>query len=71
MTQFDRQFKQSMRGLLAKNELEADSAAYDVAHQIIEEGMASLSWRQRFIYLEEVVPLLRKHRLAPQPDWVL
>lgn len=71
MTQFDTQFKQSMRRLLAKNELKADSAAYDVAHQIIGEGMGSLSWRQRFIYLEEVVPLLRKHRLAPQPDWVL
>jgi hypothetical protein len=71
MTEFDMQLKQTMRILLAKNALKPDSAAYGVAHQIIGKGMTSLSWRQRFVYLEQVIPLLRKYRLAPQPDWVL
>ena len=71
MTEFDTRLKQTMRILLAKDELQADSAGYGVAHQILGQGMGSLSWRQRFVYLEEVVPLLRKHRLATQPDWVL
>ena len=71
MTQFDTHLKRSVRSLLAKNELHRDSAAYGVAHQIVGEGIVSLSWRQRLIYLEDVVPLLRKHHLAPQPDWVL
>jgi hypothetical protein len=71
MTEFDVQLKQSMQTLIAKNAFEADSAAYSVAREIVLEGIASLSWRQRFVYLEQVVPLLRKYRLAPQPDWVV
>jgi hypothetical protein len=71
MTEFDAQLKHSMQTLLAKNALEADSAAYSVAREIMIKGIASLSWQQRFVYLEQVLPLLRKHRLAPQPDWVV
>jgi hypothetical protein len=65
MTEFDTQLKQNMQTLLAKNEFQANSAAFGVANQIIGQGIGSLSWRQRFVYLEEVIPLLRKHRLAP------
>jgi hypothetical protein len=71
LTRYDTQLKQNMQILLATDELQQDSAAFGIAKQIIRQGIGSLSWKQRFVYLDEMVPLLRKHRLPLQPDWDL
>jgi hypothetical protein len=69
LPRFDTQVQTSMRALLAKNELGDGTPAFAVAEQIIRQGFASLSWKQRFIYLEEMVPLLRSHGLSVGRDW--
>lgn len=66
---FDTQLQQSMRALLANNALSDGTPAFAVAEQIVRQGFASLSWKQRFIYLEEMVPLLRRYGLTVGRDW--
>jgi len=46
-------------GTLLTNHLSQDAPAFGVAMQVVRCGLGSLSWKQRFIYLGQVVPLLR------------
>ena len=64
LNDFDAQVQKSIRTLLLKNEFEEGSPAFGIAHQVIRLGFGSLSWKQRFIYLEQMEPLLRRHGLS-------
>ena len=69
LNDFDSQLQENIRTLLARNEVKDGSPAYGVALQVAREGLRSLSWKQRFIYLEEMVPLLRQHGLTAGLEW--
>jgi hypothetical protein len=60
---------QNIRTLLLKNELREGTPAFGIAIQVVRQGLRSLSWKQRFIYLEEMVPLLRRHGLTSGREW--
>jgi hypothetical protein len=66
---FDTHLQKSIRTLLLKNEFEEGSPAFGIAHQVVRQGFHSLSWKQRFIYLEQMEPLLRRHGLCVGRDW--
>ncbi len=55
----DAQLYEKIRDLLLNNQLSEDSPAFRIAMQVVCRGLGSLSWKQRFIYLGQVVPLLR------------
>jgi hypothetical protein len=59
LNDFDTQLHENIRALLLNNELSEGAPAFGVATQVVHHGLGSLSWRQRFIYLGQVVPLLR------------
>jgi hypothetical protein len=64
LNNFDIVVQENIQTLLTKSEIEKDSPAFGIAMQVSRQGFRSLSWKQRFIYLEELEPLLRKHGLA-------
>jgi hypothetical protein len=64
LNNFDAVVQENIQTLLTKREIEKDSPAFGIAMQVSRQGFRSLSWKQRFIYLEELEPLLRKHGLA-------
>ncbi len=55
----DAELSDKIRALLFSNQLKNDGAARRVAMHISRSGLSSLSWKERFIYLGRVVPLLR------------
>ena len=69
LNDFNTEAQERIRTLLSKNVLHQDSEAFSVGKQVLHHGFSSLSWRQRIIYLEEMVPLLRKHGLSIGRDW--
>jgi hypothetical protein len=69
LNDFDIRLQKSIRTLLLKNEFEEGSPAFGVAHQVVRQGFRSLSWKQRFIYLEQMEPLLRRHGLSVGREW--
>jgi hypothetical protein len=66
-TDFDAQVQKNIRTLLSKNELKVGTPAFGIAIQVAREGFRSLSWKQRFVYLEEIAPILQRHGLAIAP----
>jgi hypothetical protein len=66
-TDFDAHVQKNMRTLLSKNELNEDTPAFGIAIQVVREGLRSLSWKQRFVYLEEIAPMLQRHGLTIAP----
>jgi hypothetical protein len=64
LNNFDAVVQENIQTLLTKSEIRKDSPAFGIAVQVSRHGFRSLSWKQRFIYLEELEPLLRKHGLA-------
>jgi len=69
LNDFDTQLQKSMRTLLLKNEFEEGSPAFGIADQVVRQGFRSLSWKQRFIYLEQLEPLLRRSGLSVGREW--
>jgi hypothetical protein len=69
LNDFNTRLEENIRTLLLKNELKEGSIAFGVATQVVRQGFRSLSWKQRFIYLEEMVPLLRRHGLTMGRKW--
>jgi hypothetical protein len=59
LNDFDAQLHEDIRALIVKNELSEGGPAFGIAMQVVRRGFGSLSWKQRFIYLGQVVPLLR------------
>jgi hypothetical protein len=55
----DAQLSEKIRTLLLTNQLSEGAPAFGIAMQVVRYGLGSLSWKQRFIYLGRVVPLLR------------
>ena len=55
----DDQLYEKIRTLFLTNRLSQGAPAFGVAMQVVRCGLGSLSWKQRFIYLGQVVPLLR------------
>lgn len=55
----DDQLYAKIRTLFLTNHLSQGDPAFGVAMQVVRCGLGSLSWKQRFIYLGQVVPLLR------------
>jgi hypothetical protein len=55
----DAQLDEKIRALLLNNQLSEGAPAFRIAMQVVRCGLGSLSWKQRFIYLGQVVPLLR------------
>lgn len=55
----DAQLYEKIRTLLLTNQLSEGAPAFRIAMQVVRYGLDSLSWKQRFIYLGQVVPLLR------------
>jgi hypothetical protein len=66
---FDTQLQKSIQTLLQKNQFEPNSPAFGIAHQVVRQGIRSLSWKQRFVYLEQMEPLLRRHALSVGREW--
>lgn len=66
-TDFDAHVQKNMRTLLSKNELNEGTPAFGIAIQVVREGFHSLSWKQRFVYLEEIAPMLQRHGLTIAP----
>ena len=69
LNNFEIRVQEDIRMLLSKNELSDGTPAFGIAMQIVRQGFRSLSWKQRFIYLEEMVPLLRRHGLSAGREW--
>ena len=69
LNDFDTRLQENIRTLLLKNELREGTPAFGIAIQVVRQGVRSLSWKQRFIYLEEMVPLLRRHGLTSGRKW--
>jgi hypothetical protein len=69
LNDFNDQLQENIRTLLSRNELTQGTPAFGIATQIISRGFRSLSWKQRFIYLEEMAPLLRRHGLTAGREW--
>ena len=66
----DDQLYAKIRTLFLTNHLSQDAPAFGVAMQVVRCGLGSLSWRQRFIYLGQVVPLPRTmDALSSQPSF--
>ena len=55
----DDRLYERIRTLLLTNRLSQGVPAFGVAMQVVRYGLGSLSWKQRFIYLGQVVPLLK------------
>lgn len=55
----DDQLYEKIRTLFLTNHLSQGAPAFGVAMQVLRRGLGSLSWKQRFIYLGQVAPLLR------------
>lgn len=55
----DDQLYEKIHALMLNNRLGEGGPAVPIAMQIIRNGLGSLSWKQRFTYLGQVVPLLR------------
>jgi hypothetical protein len=55
----DDQLYAKIRTLFLTNHLSQGAPAFGVATQVVRRGLGSLSWKQRFIYLGQVAPLLR------------
>jgi len=55
----DDQLYAKIRTLFLTNHLSQGDPAFGVAMQVVRCGLGSLSWKQRFIYLGQVVPLRR------------
>ena len=55
----DSQLYEKIHRLLLNNQLGEGGAAVPIAMQVVRNGLSSLSWKQRFTYLGQVVPLLR------------
>lgn len=64
----DTQIQNQIRTLSARNELSSDALASGVAAQIVQAGLGSLSWKERFVFLGRVVPLLRTLNLPSYPS---
>ena len=69
LNDFDTRLQENIRTLLLKNELREGTPAFGIAVQVLDQGLRSLSWKQRFVYLGEMAPLLRRHGPAPGPEW--
>ena len=69
LTDFNAQLQKNIRTLVSRNELTQGTPAFGIAMQVISCGVHSLSWKQRFTYLEEVAPLLRSHGLTAGREW--
>ena len=69
LNDFDTRLQENIRTLLLKNELREGTPPFGIAIQVVRQGLRSLSWKQRFIYLEEMVPLLRRHGLTSGREW--
>ena len=59
LNDFDAQLHENIRALILNNEISQGALAFGIAMQVVRCGFGSLSWKQRFIYLGQVVPLLR------------
>lgn len=66
---FDALLEKSIQTLLQKTKFEPSSPAFGIAHQVVRQGIRSLSWKQRFVYLEQLEPLLRRHGLSVGREW--
>ena len=66
---FDVRLQENIQSLLSKSELSDGTPAFGIAAQILSQGFHSLSWKQRFVYLEELAPILRRHGLKMGQEW--
>ena len=66
---FDIRLRENIQSLLSKSELRDGTPAFGIATQILSQGFHSLSWKQRFAYLEELAPKLRQHGLKMGQEW--
>ena len=66
---FDVRLQENIQSLLSKSELRDGTPAFGIAAQILSQGFHSLSWKQRFVYLEELAPILRRHGLKMGQEW--
>jgi len=69
LNDFDTRLQENIRTLLLMNELKEGTPAFGIAIQVLHQGLRSLSWKQRFVYLGEMVPLLRRHGLRSGHEW--
>ena len=54
---FDIRLQENIQSLLSQRELSDGTPAFGIAAQILSQGFHSLSWKQRFVYLEELAPI--------------
>jgi hypothetical protein len=54
--------------LFLTNHLSQGAPAFGVAMQVVRCGLGSLSWKQHFIYLGQVVPLFRTDASFFEPN---
>jgi hypothetical protein len=59
MRLIDNQLYEKIHALMLNNRLGEGGPAVPIAMQVVRNGLGSLSWKQRFTYLGQVVPLLR------------
>ena len=69
LNNFDAELRENICALLIRNELRKGIPAFGVAVKVVHDGLRSLSWQQRFVYLDEMVPLLRKHGYMAGPNF--
>jgi hypothetical protein len=67
LSDFDVQVQNNIRTLLLKHELKEGTPAFGVAIQVIRQGFVHYPGSKRFIYLEEMEPLLRRRKLRVAP----
>jgi hypothetical protein len=51
---------EAIQAIVMNNELDEKSVAYGIAMQVVHQGHASLSSKQRYIYETEVESLLKR-----------
>jgi hypothetical protein len=66
LSDFDTRLEENTWTLLLKDELKESTPAFGIAIQVLRQGLRSLAWKQRFVYLGEMTPLLRRHELTSE-----
>ena len=59
---YDIELYEAIRVVVMENELDEKSDAYGIAMQVVHQGHASLSPKQRYIYETQVEKLLKNYR---------
>ena len=64
----DFELSERLQELIDGGFLDKGSAAFGITRQVIDGGTGTLSDKQRFVYVTDVEPLLKRQQPAPDYD---